>query len=93
MSQDNNDYIFSIFDNVAYHYEPPFIEKNKGTAIRRIQDLISNNPNSPYSKFPDNFALYHIGYFDPSDGSILDLDSSQVCSFMDLHEKSETKEK
>ena len=87
MSQEHNDSIFSVYDNVANHYEPPFVEKNKGTAIRRIQDLIQNNPNSPYSKFPDNFALSHIGYFDNSDGSILDVESEIVITFMDLTEK------
>ena len=84
-----NDYIFSIYDNVANHYEPPFVEKNKGTAIRRIQDLIQNNPNSPYAKFPDNFALTHIGYFDNTDGSILDLSAEVVIALMDLTNKQE----
>ena len=79
-----NDFLFAIYDNVANHYEPPFVERNKGTAIRKIQDLIQNNPNSPYSKFPDNFTLTHIGYYDPSCGAILDLEPELVISFMDL---------
>jgi hypothetical protein len=82
-----NDYIFSVFDNVAQIFEPPFTEKNKGTAIRRVQDLIQNNPNSPYAKFPDNFALYHIGYFDSDDGSILDIESSHTINFEELKPK------
>ena len=82
-----NDYIFSIYDNVAQTFEPPFTEKNKGTAIRRIQDLIQNNSNSPYAKFPDNFALYHIGYFDNDDGSILDIESSHTINFEELKPK------
>jgi hypothetical protein len=82
-----SDYIFSIYDNVAEIYEPPFVEKNKGTAIRRIQDLIQNNPNSPYSKFPDNFILTHIGHFDNEDGTILDLKPENVIHFLDLTEK------
>jgi hypothetical protein len=85
-----NDYIFSIYDNVANHYEPPFVEKNKGTAIRRLQDLIQNNPNSPYAKFPDNFALAHIGYFSSEDGSILDLTPEVVIELMDLTNKETT---
>lgn len=86
-TNEQNDYIFSIYDNVANHYEPPFVEKNKGTAIRRIQDLITNNQNSPYAKFPDNFSLAHIGYFDNSDGSILDIESENVITFMELTNK------
>ena len=82
-----NDYIFSIYDNVAQVFEPPFTEKNKGTAIRRIQDLIQNNSNSPYAKFPDNFALHHIGMFDPSAGGILELEPTHVINFMELTNK------
>lgn len=83
----DSDYIFSIYDNVAEHYEPPFVEKNKGTAIRRIQDLIQNNPQSPYAKFPDNFELSHIGYFDNMDSSILDIEPTQVIQLIDLTEQ------
>jgi hypothetical protein len=84
-----NDYIFSIYDNVAQLFEPPFTEKNKGTAIRRIQDLIQNNINSPYSKFPDNFVLFHIGYYDSSVAGILDLEPEQVITFLELTDKKE----
>ena len=83
----HNDYIFSIYDNVAQIFEPPFTEKNKGTAIRRIQDLIQNNSNSPYSKFPDNFALNHIGYFDSSVCAILDLEPEHLINFTELTNK------
>ena len=82
-----SDYVFSIYDNVAQIFEPPFTEKNKGTAIRRISDLIQNNVNSPYAKFPDNFALHHIGYFDSDDGSILDLEPEHIINFHELTNK------
>ena len=84
-----NDYIFSIYDNVAQVFEPPFTEKNKGTAIRRIQDLIQNTVNSPYAKFPDNFVLFHIGYYDNSVAGILDLEPEQVITFLELTDKKE----
>jgi hypothetical protein len=84
---DQTDLLCAIFDNVAYHYEPPFVEKNKGTAVRRIQDLIQQNPNSPYAKFPDNFSLCHIGYYDSSDGSILDLESTEIMPLTEITNK------
>ena len=84
-----NDYIFSIYDNVAQVFEPPFTEKNKGTAIRRIQDLMQSNANSPYAKFPDNFVLFHIGYYDNSVAGILDLEPEQVITFLELTDKKE----
>ena len=84
---DQTDLLCAIFDNVAYHYEHPFVEKNKGTAVRKIMDLIQQNPTSPYAKFPDNFSLCHIGYYDSSDGSILDLESTEIMQLEKITER------
>jgi hypothetical protein len=61
-------YMFSIFDNVSELYEPPFVEVNKGTAMRRITDLMQTNPQSPYAKFPDNYTLVSVGTWDEAGG-------------------------
>jgi hypothetical protein len=84
LEADLNDYVFSIYDKVAQIFEPPFTEKNKGTAIRRIQDLVQSNGNSPYAKFPDNFSLFHIGFYDSSCGGILDLEPEHVITLDEL---------
>jgi hypothetical protein len=60
--------MFSIFDNVSELYEPPFVEINKGTAMRRITDLMKTNPQSPYAKFPDNYTLVMVGSWDENGG-------------------------
>jgi hypothetical protein len=62
--------LFSIYDDVTKMYEPPFLDINKGSAMRRIQDLMQSNPQSPYSKFPDNFTLMEIGEFTLETGLI-----------------------
>jgi hypothetical protein len=54
-------YLYSIYDSTTQLYEPPFVDINNGSALRRIQDLMSSNPNSPYAKFPDDFDLMCIG--------------------------------
>ena len=48
---------------------------------------IQNNSNSPYAKFPDNFALHHIGMFDSSAGGILEFDPEHVINFSELTNK------
>lgn len=60
--------MFSIFDKVSELYEPPFIEVNKGTAMRRVTDLMQSNPQSPLTKFPDNYTLVEVGSWDELGG-------------------------
>jgi hypothetical protein len=67
---ENYKQMFSIYDNVSELYEAPFVDINKGSAMRRIDDLMTSNPTSPYSKFPDNFELYHVGLWNDKTGYI-----------------------
>lgn len=64
----NYKYLFSIFDDVTKLYDPPFVDINKGSAMRRIQDLMKSNPNSQYTKFPDNFSLTCVGTWNEETG-------------------------
>jgi hypothetical protein len=66
----NKKLLFSIYDDVTKLYEPPFLDINKGSAMRRIQDLMQSNLQSPYTKFPDNFTLMEIGEFTEETGLI-----------------------
>ncbi|AXL14546.1 nonstructural protein [Microviridae sp.] len=81
--------LFSIYDDVTKMYEPPFLDINKGSAMRRIQDLMQSNPQSPYTKFPDNFTLMEIGEFTEETGLIHQDTLEHV---VDLKEIQPTKE-
>lgn len=66
----NYKYLYSIFDKTTELYEPPFVDINNGSALRRIQDLMTSNPNSPYSKFPHDFSLTCVGLWNEQSGHI-----------------------
>jgi hypothetical protein len=76
--------LFSIYDDVTKMYEPPFVDVNKGSALRRIQDLMQSNPQSPYSKFPDNFTLMEIGEFTMETGLIFQDTLEHVVDLKDI---------
>lgn len=76
--------LFSIYDEVTQLYEPPFIDVNKGSAMRRIQDLIHSNPTSTYAKFPDNYTLMDIGEFTQNTGLILQDTLEHVVDLKDI---------
>ena len=76
--------LFSIYDDVTKMYEPPFVDINKGSAMRRIQDLMQSNPQSQYSKFPDNFTLMEIGEYTEETGLIFQDTLEHVVDLKDI---------
>ena len=82
-------YMFSIFDDVTKLYEPPFVDMNKGSAMRRIQDLMQTNPQSTYSKFPHDYKLMCIGTWNEETANVYTDGADQV---VDLQELTPTKE-
>ena len=63
--------LFSIYDDTTELYEPPFVDVNRGSALRRIQDLINTHPDSMYAKFPGQFQLCVIGSWNEKVGDII----------------------
>ena len=82
-------YMFSIFDDVTKLYEPPFVDMNKGSAMRRIQDLMQTNPQSTYSKFPHDYKLMCIGTWNEETANVYTDGADHV---VDLQELTPTKE-
>ena len=76
--------LFSIYDDVTKMYEAPFLDINKGSAMRRIQDLMQSNPQSSYSKFPDNFALLQVAEFTEETGAIFQDTIDHVVDLKDI---------
>ncbi len=63
--------MFSIYDKTTEIFEAPFIDINRGSALRRIQDLMKTHPESPYAKFPADFQLTVIGSWNEKVGDII----------------------
>ncbi len=80
--------LFSIYDDTTELYEPPFVDVNRGSALRRIQDLIKTHPESMYAKFPEQFQLCVIGSWNEKVGDII---SEKPIVFQELKDLS-TKE-
>ena len=60
--------MYTVFDNVSKTYSPPFVEVNNGTAMRGMMDLMQQQPNHHFAKFPDNYQLVNIGTWDDIQG-------------------------
>lgn len=64
--------IFSVYDKKAVAYNAPFYFHQKGQAIRAFEDAV-NDPQSPFFKHPEDFALFLIGEWDDTTGLIKSL--------------------
>lgn len=60
---------YSLFDNKALVYSPPFFVNTDGAAIRMLADLVVDR-NTQVGRHPGDFALYRVGNFSDGNGSL-----------------------
>lgn len=75
--------LYSVYDTKSQTYAAPFCEVNDGTAIRVIQDLITQNATHPFSVHSADFSLERIGRFNELSG---DLEAEPVGQVIQLRE-------
>lgn len=63
---------YSIFDNKALQYHPPFFASTNGAAVRSLADL-ANDLNTQVGRHPGDFVLYCIGAYDDQKGMMLPI--------------------
>lgn len=69
--------LYSIYDKKSQTYAQPMAEINDGTAQRIIMDLMHQNPQHPFNRYPDDYELVRIGRFNELDGNI-DLGGDEI---------------
>nr|WAE43438.1 MAG: nonstructural protein [Microviridae sp.] len=76
--------VFSILDLKASAFSQPFVSAGKGTALRSFEQLV-NDGKSLVCQYPGDFTLMHLGAFDDSTGTFINLSApSIVCSASEL---------
>lgn len=61
--------LFSIYDEKARAYLPPFILPERGQAIRIFTDCVNSNDHQ-FGKHPSDYTLFELGTFDDSSSEI-----------------------
>lgn len=76
---------FSIRDEKALVFGPPFYNVNRGVAMRQVAEAVKGDASSTMAKYPDDFTLFHVGFWDDTQGV---FESSpipeRVCSVSEL---------
>lgn len=60
---------YSIFDNKALQYHPPFFASTDGAAVRSLRDL-ANDRNTTVGRHPSDYVLYRVGTYDDANGRL-----------------------
>lgn len=66
--------MFSIYDCKAEIWLQPFYAIASGAAVRMFEQVV-NDPASEFSKFPADYTLFEIGYFDGASGTVSGLEA------------------
>ena len=85
------DMLFSVYDVVQNCYMPPFISPTLVGAKRAMSEVASD-PKSLLNKYPDDYVLYQVGFFDKSKGVITGCSTdtpAKVCVLSELIKKGE----
>lgn len=58
---------YAIYDRKALIYHMPYFAITNAVAVRTLSDAVSD-PNSTFSRHPNDYVLYDVGEFDDSNG-------------------------
>lgn len=64
--------LYSVYDKKSQTYAQPIAEINDGTAQRLVCDILSNQPQHPWTKYPEDFELVRVGTFNELQGTVSD---------------------
>lgn len=70
--------VFSIYDDKARSYLPPFMLPERGMAIRAFSDCI-NSDTHQFGANPGDYTLFELCEFDDATAEFINLDSRNLC--------------
>lgn len=82
--------IFAIYDKKAQFFSPPFVNRNKGEALRTLEDL-ANDPQTRINKHPADFQIFELGEWDEVTGKITPVSQPKFLEEASSFKKPEVK--
>lgn len=81
--------LYSIKDDLAGAFQPPFAHNNKETAKRAIRFALEQPGQNPIKENWKDKQLFEVGKFDDEKGEIVETKKDFVCNFTELMNKVE----
>lgn len=70
--------LYSVYDEVAQHYHPPFVQANDQVARRSFM-MLCRTPESDIGKSPRDFRLFFVGEWDDETGVLTAFVCEYIC--------------
>ena len=74
--------MFCLYDSKAEVYGQPMFALNRGVIMRQITDAMGTE--AMFAKYPADFELYYIGFYDDKHGTITADNREHVCGVIEL---------
>lgn len=71
--------LFSVYDMAAKGYVDPFVAPTIEYAIRTFR-ATCENPETNLAKYPEDYALYHVGSFDGEKGVLVPVEAHKIAT-------------
>jgi hypothetical protein len=78
--------LYSIQDKTAKMYNRPLMIINKGKAIQVFAQMVNDKEQGDINKWPEQFNLVLIGYFDDEIGKIESIEPQIIANGLDVLE-------
>lgn len=72
-----NHLLFTVYDEKAEVFLPPFFVPTIGIATRAFSDAV-NSPEHQFGKHPQDYTLFRLGYFDDSNAEMVSDDKKTL---------------
>ena len=63
--------MYSLVDQAAKVWNAPMTFQNEAQAFRMLNDLVNNNKESMPHKFPADYSLRFVGFYDEENGEVV----------------------
>jgi len=74
---------YSIYDNKALIYNPPYFAGTDGAALRSFQE-VANDMNTSIGRHPGDYSLWYVGDFDDLHGVLIPVRAAHVADAVSL---------
>lgn len=76
--------MLAVRDGATKTYNQPIFAQ-RGQVVRELTDIV-NDEDKPhnFNKHPEDFTLYHVGYWHPQHGMVEEVSPIKIISLVDL---------
>lgn len=77
-------FIVAVRDSAAGCFSPPQVVGAQQQAVRGLADQVNSANGGIVAEHPEDFELYHVGFYDDQTGAVTPAEASLIARAKDL---------